>query len=287
VTQASLSPELSSTAALGALDGRPATSTGVGPAASLWLLALTSATLVFASLLLFGLLAQGAVGDGYVRGFATAVATLTGGLGLVAAGYVLVTAHRAGYLRAPETGPDSVEPVAATGLRVAPVVPAGLAYRKRQQRAAELAERRKQARAIDTAAAAKPALRGPAHTPAVTTPMRSAGPAPARPKVAPPPPVPTRPAVASARTAAPARPMAPARPAAVPPVRTHAPTRPTPRLATRPAVSAVSPAVLRLSPPTVRPRGQAALLQVGTASVRAPFVPRQPHPVLQRSVPRP
>ena len=272
MTQASISPPLSPTAAFGGVQGRADAPAGVGPAASMWLLAMTSATLVFAALLLLGLLAQGTVGDGYVRGFATAVATLTGGLGLVAAGYVLLTAKRAGYLRAAQADRDSTELGAPTGLRVAPVVPAGLAYRKRQLRAAERAERRKQARAIHAAGLPKPVPPPPVRAPAAA-PVRSAAvQAAAGPRVAPPRPTVARPA--------------PVRPAAAA-VRAQAPTPPMPRPVGRPATSAVPPAVLRLNPPVVRPRGQAALLQVGTASVRAPFVPRQPHPVMQRSVPRP
>lgn len=263
MTQAGLSPELSPSPTFGALEGRADASASVGAAASLWLLALTSATLVFVALLLLGLLAQGTGGDGYVGGFATAVATLTGGLGLVAAGYVLLTAHRAGYLRATSAERDSIEPAAPSGLRVAPAVPAGLAYRKRQQLAAGRARRRAQARAIDAAGLAKPGPLAPMRTPAASAPVQTA------------------------RAQAPAPPrVAPRRPA-TPPVRVQARTRPMPRPVVRPAASALPPTILRLNPPTVRPRGQAALLQVGIASVRAPFVPRQPHPVLRRSVSQP
>lgn len=270
MTHASLSPDLAPATSLGRLEGKAGTTESAGPAASLWLLALTSLTLVFASLVLLGLLAQSSLVGGAVGGFATAIATVTGGLGVVVMGYVTLAAHRAGYLRAPQVERSTTETAVPEGLRVAPVVPAGLAYRRRQEQAAERAERRKQARAIDAAAMSRqaPTAPAPAHqAPAPSMPGTSAAQAPA-PTHAAPVTAPTRPA--SVGQAVPARALAS--------------ERATPRPALR---AAAPPAYLRLDPPRVRPRAQATLLQVGAASVRAPFVPQQPHPVVPHVLPRP
>jgi hypothetical protein len=231
VSHVSPSPDFTPATTLGRLKLGAGSVEGAGPGASLWLLALTSLTLVFASLLLLGLLAQSSLVGGAVGGFATAIATVTGGLGAVAMGYVLLAAHRAGYLRAPRVEHTSPAPAVPDGLRVAPVVPAGLAYRKRQQREAERAERRKQARAIDAVGTSR--------------------------QVSP----------VSAPVSVPARPT-PAPQAAAEPV------APVPAPMARPVASLSFP---RLDPPRVRPRAQAALLQVGATSVRAPFAPPRPH----------
>ena len=285
MTQASLSPELDPTLSLGGLKGSAERRASVGPEASLWLLALTSVTLMFASVLLVGLVAQGAGDDSYVHGFATAIAALTGGLGMVVVGYVLLVAHRAGYLGKSGGEGTGSEPITPDGLRMAPSIPAGLAYRKRQQRAEQQAERRRQARAIDAVEQKQQARRAPAqvHPAPEQTPARTqAVQAPPRPKAAPPQ------RVAAPARPAPARPAAarptPARPAAAAPARVRPPVRSQARGVVRPAAS---PAFLRLNPPRVRPRGQAALLQVGAASVRAPFVPPRPQPVLPGFAPRP
>lgn len=267
MTQASLSPDLDPNLTIGGFENGTGGRAGMGPEASLWLLALTSLTLVFASLLLLGLVAQSVVTDASLSGFATAMATVSGGLGLVVMGYVLLAARRAGYLKTSDGIPARArrpvvahDPIATAGLRVAPVVPAGLAYHRRQQLAEERAERRRQARAIDAARLSR-------HTSRAATPTV----------------VRTHTVETTARPVTPASAI-PARPApATVPNRAARPLRSVAGAADRPAAV---PAFLRLDPPRVRPRGQAALLQVGVASVRTPFVLPPPHPLLPGATPR-
>ena len=275
MTQASLSPDLH--AALGAPPSVRDASQRSGPSseAALWMIALTSSTLVIAAVLMFSLLASATVRNASLGGFFMGVGVVIAALGVGGMAYVLVTARRAGYLDSAEASAAAAS-VAPAGMHVVPAVPPDLGLRKRRQLEAERADRNRQAKAIATASAA---------TAQKARPMAPRRPAP-RPVAPPRPaprPVPQR-VVRSAPVRAP-RPLpprpAPQRPPA-PPSRVQAPTR-APITMPRPQVHPPRPAawpsrapVVRMATPPMRPRTQAATFQVNAANVRvaAPARPR-------------
>jgi hypothetical protein len=138
-------------------DPEPSTG-GAASQAALWLFGLTASTLVFAALLLLGVLAQAASIDARLNGFVTALALVVGIVGVAAVAYVVVSAHRAGYLGQPEAR-QRVDmpaeragdpPSPSSGLRVVPALPADLVARRRRELAARRDVRATQARAIAT-----------------------------------------------------------------------------------------------------------------------------------------
>jgi hypothetical protein len=241
VAQATLTPDTVSTS-----PPSPSTDSGgsaqrIGP--TLWLFGLTAMTLVFASLLLLGLLTRSAIVDSMVRDAVNAYTVLTATVGLIAMTYVLAMARKAGFFGTSRTD-THVAPAAAdaAGLMVAPTVSPHL----RQQAAMAHESRTRQARAISAAAAHQVQRRtqrvfmplaGVASVPGPS--VQSARPAP-------------RPVVAVARPVA-----AVARP--VMPIRARSP---------RPAGGA--PAFLRMAQPPMHTRAQPAAWQVRAASGRAP-----------------
>ena len=272
MTQASLSPGLESDSAIPPAEDPADGRSTLSDEATLWLFGLTSMTLVFASLMLLGLLAQGVIADAAASGFVTALAIFTAVLGSTALVYVLGSARRAGYLSTPAAaradGVAQASPFGA-GLIVAPAIPADLGASKRQEQRAQQRARSQRAQAI---ADANP------------TPQHPSRPLAAAPRpVHPPTPRPVRPA--SPRPARPAAPRSngPAAPGAsrvVPgrPVRVMPPNRP-PRPAGSPRPAGAAPAFLRLSSGRAGPRVQPVIDQVRMA---APGVDRvQPWSVIE------
>jgi hypothetical protein len=231
----------------------------------LWLFGLTALTLVFASLLLLGLLAQGVVADASASGFVTGIAVVTSILGLAALTYVLTTARRAGYLR---SSLDSVSTAASQvteigkGLVTAPVVPAGYGARRRRMQRARRDVRRQQARAIAAAHQRPAPVAASVAVPVVTERVapRPAVVSPARPVRARPPAAARRVAPTAGRTArpGPARSvrLSPPRPVRVMPPQS-APARPSD-----------VPTFLRMSTGPARPGSAAAVEQVRGAAIR-------------------
>ena len=293
MTQASLSPDLHD--ALGAPPSGPdAVRPGIPSESALWMIALTSSSLVLAAVLLLGLLSRSVVRDASLGGFVSGVGIVIAALGVGGVSYALVTARRAGYI-------DSTASPAATtavpaGMHVVPAVPPDLGRRKRRQLEAERAERNRQAKAIATATA-------------VTATPRSRPAAPGRQAARPvaPPRSTPRPSQRHAARRTMGRAVQPAsgpaaRPVAARPAPVHAmrpapanqapvqPSSATPRPVARPAITMPRqqmrqprPAawphrapVVRMAPPPMRTRTHVATFQVNAANVRAA------HPVRSR-----
>ena len=244
---------------------------------TLWLFGLTAMTLVFASLLLLGLLVPVGRDDSSVMRAVSVYTAVTSIIGLVALGYVLTVARRSGYLGPQDDlqaalPPPTMTTTAPAGLSIAPSVPPTAAPRLQQKKVQAKRARSRQARAI--AAAATP--RRP-HMP-----MASVPPAPVRAASNSPKPS-ARPIVPSARPAAsrPAR-QAP-RESTMPPTVNTMPVEMN-RAATIPVRPSrppgAAPAWLRMGPPTPGVRAQPAVFQVRAASIRAPFWVQPPSPTL-------
>ena len=254
VSQASLSPQIKSAAPSAGPDHVSNEHDGRHSAVTLWLFGLTAMTLVFASLLILGLLARRGIVDPSVSNAVNAYTILTSTIGLVALAYVLTMARKAGLLTSSQ-GAEADAPASppSDGLRIAPAVTAGVAPRVRQKTVAAQQARSRQARAI--AAAAVP-----------RTPRRSQiDPAPAPMRVAP------KPSPSRVYPSAPTAVKAAAR--MKPSV---APGATIPVVAPRSAGAA--PAWLRPARPPVGMPVQPAAFQVRIASLRAPFwvEPRRP-----------
>gem|GEM_PF-7048515 len=245
MTQASLPASPDPTLGIRASEDTPDARLALGSEASLWLFGLTSSTLVLASLLLLGLLVQSAALDTSPGGFVAATALIAVALGVAATAYVLATARRTGYLQAfgeprPVPAADS-----SSGLQVAPIVPADLGSRKRQELVDDRAGRSKQAKAIAVAESIRRSPRPTAPRPGRVRPLTT----------------PARPAGVSARMPRPAAQRV--------------------RLAPRPSAT---PSSLRISPPPVHARAQPALFQVSAAIVRTPFGRPAPRPPARAGV---
>jgi len=268
VTQASLSPDLQSTNGHSPAEGEHR---GADSEAALWLFGLTSLALVFASILLLGLLAQRAVADAPLFGFFSATAVVAATIGLGAMTYVVATAKRAGYIRTEATTPSDPAGATPAGMRVVPAAPADPARRKRSQRAEEQAARSRQATAI-VAAEATRRTRAVANRQTVARPVRPRSAAPT-----------TAPARASAGVPGPARSAPGPRPKVIVPVKPPART-------SRPTPVAVFP---RMPATTVRPRTQVARTQLAAADIRTRSMrpvsgpPVAGRPVFRGPVPRP
>lgn len=277
------------------------------PAISYWLFGLTAMTLVFASLLLLGLLMRSGVIDPTIRAAVTAYGALIAGIGLVAAAYVLAMGRRHGIFRSRGRERHAVRTLRmGGGLTFVPTVPPHSQRELVQGREA----RSRQAHAIAIAAA-----------PLMPLPHTSA--APRYTSVAPPrvdlgdtarsttptgPPALATPWIPPARPATPtyepvptswptARPAAPIVTPWIPPTRSTAPAaspatrerpaqvmpEPSSESSTWPSVKPRSqasdapsrsptnamPPEFRLTTPPVMPRTEAAALQVRSASLRS------------------
>ena len=259
MTQASLSPDLPSAVRTRTTDG---TRPGLSSEAALWLFALTSVALVVASVLLVGLLAQGAISDASIGGFLWATAIVTAAIGLGALAYVGTAAKRSGSVAADQDKKAAASDDADDGLRVAPAVPADLGRRKRLQLAEEQAARSRQAKAIASAEAVRRArtVSRPRPITTVTIPPATS---PTHAPVQAPAPTPVQ-----VRPAAIPRPVAtPRRPAVVGIRPVARPNRPTP-----------APVFPRVPAPMVRPRTQVARAQVMATDIRARAMRPAPRP---------
>lgn len=263
MTQATLSTEFDPTSGLAPpRDVR----SGASSEAALWLFGITAATLVLASLLILGLVAQNALADAALSGFVSALALVVGIVGVVAMGYVVATAHRAGYLSLAEMprlaastfSADAAwvddAPPPSSGLRVVPALPPDLSARRRHEVAAARDARAKQARAIAAADTARRSAR-PA-TPLVS-PVRS-------------------------RQVQVIRPVPSLRPTTGP-VGRRSHSSPGPRPAARP--SGVPP-YLRMSTPPVHPQVRTTHFQVAVVDTRSPYM-SGPWPMSRPLVARP
>jgi hypothetical protein len=282
VTQASLSPDLH-----GPLGATPSVRNaaprhGSTSEASLWMIALTSAGLLLAALLLLGLLVRNAVSDASLGGFVSGAGIVIAVLGIGGISFAMVTARRAGYLDA--IGSSLADRTTKTigvvpaGMHVVPALPADLGRRKRRQLEEARAVRARQAKAIaaaTTSRAPRPAAPRPPDRGAI--PARTA-PRPPRRRAAPTA-VARHPSPASLRPA----PAQPARPASRPaPVRRVAVALMKPPTPARPAITMPGPHARPVRPaawpaqaafpgmgtPPLRPRTQVAMLQVHAANVR-------------------
>ncbi len=138
---------------------------------TLWLFGLTAMTLVFASLLLLGLLARSAIVDPTVRDAVNAYTMLTATVGLVAMTYVLAMARKAGFFGSSRTSAPALHADPETeGLLIAPTVPASVSPHLLRKTAVAQASRAQQARAISAAAIPRPPW------PAATAPVRPPAP---------------------------------------------------------------------------------------------------------------
>jgi hypothetical protein len=215
-------------------------------------------TLVFASLLILGVLTRSSIVDANVTGAVNAYALLTASIGLAALTYVLAMARRAGLFDA-RTEP-SVAPTPEhrqDGLMLAATVAPSVSTRVRQQQMEAREARRQRANAI--IAATTPLTRPSQPTPAGPTP-RPASTAPVVPVVR----------LVSPGSAAPPAPPPAARRAEVPSVQRVMPPSPAPM-----SVGG-APAYLRMQTPSVPSRGLPEAFQVAAASIREPFWV-QPH----------
>ncbi len=96
MTQASLSPDLIAPTPSARPDDSADTASSGASHLTFWLFGLTAMTLVFASLLLLGLLMRSGVIDAGIRGAVGAYAALIAGVGLMAVVYVLAMGRRQG-----------------------------------------------------------------------------------------------------------------------------------------------------------------------------------------------
>lgn len=254
MTQASLSPDLNG--ALGAstsvADIRHPGPTAASP---LWMIALTSTSLVVASLLLLGLFTRSAIADPAFGGLVAGVGIVVGAIGVGGVSYSLVTARRAGMLTASAPAPTAVSEVPA-GMHVVPAVPPDLGLRKRQQLEQERATRTRQARAIAIAAATGRANARPLPPREPVTPTSTV--APRGPMTRPAPVEPVTPRATAVRT--------PVRPPTMPQAVAHR---------ARPATWPNRAPALRMPPAPRRQRTQVAAFQIQAANVRA-AVPVRP-----------
>lgn len=246
MTQASLSPDFDPPMRLDASIGMPFARDAASSGAALWLFGLTAATLVGASLLVLGTVALGVVSEAAISGFMAAVALMTGMLGMVAAAYVVTTARRAGFLRPIVRSHPKVGETVPAGMHVVPARPADPSRRLRQQREAERHARNRQASAIRTAEANLQARRAVLPTSAQPRPLAPAG----------------TPVTARTRAVAPSAASWAHAGAQIP-------------TAAHPVAAS---AHMRLAPPQVNPRSQAARMQVGVASARAAMTAQPPRP---------
>ena len=247
MTQASLSTDRPSPARPPAPEASRSGDDLISSEGALWFFGVTAATLVFASLLMVGLLTQQAIEDAGLNGFLFAVAVGLAGVGLVAFAYVMSLARRAGYLSTDDAATTAEPSPKVTrsktaaeneGLRVAPTVTAGIGVAKRRERAQQQVARSRQATAI-AAASMTPTQARP--SPAPRAAFQASTPRPA------------------------ARPQA-ARPQQI---RRPAPPR------------------LRLPAPSVRPRTNAAMFQASVGAVRAGSFPTPMRPLPPSAYGRP
>lgn len=151
MTQASLSPELN--------DATPSVhSTGAGQdggrsTVTFWLFGLTAMTLVFASLLLLGLLMRSGGIDVAVRSAVSVYAAVIAAIGILAGVYVLAMGRRHGIFKS-STQPrrEVATPTAVDDLIFAPAVLPRVSLQRRQEMAMAQEQRSRRARAIAAAA---------------------------------------------------------------------------------------------------------------------------------------
>lgn len=160
MTQASLAPDMPSAMPQMPSDHASDTSGAGRPAVTLWLFGLTAMTLVFASLLLLGLLARSEIVDASIQSAVNAYTVLTAAIGLVAMAYVLTMGRRAGLFGSTRvTDSDTQLSTETGGLMIAPTVPPGIALRARQEAERSRQARSQRARAIATASAPRQGAR--------------------------------------------------------------------------------------------------------------------------------
>jgi hypothetical protein len=154
VAQTILSPENAPTTTPADSDDASANSVGGHSTLTLWLFGLTAMTLVFASLLIFGLLARSGTVDSAVTTGVSVYAVLTASIGLAALAYVLTMSRRAGLFGSHRTENTAWHSVPdADDLTVAPTVLPDSSSRLSREQAQAREARRHRARAITTAAA--------------------------------------------------------------------------------------------------------------------------------------
>lgn len=252
MTQASLSPDLHGTRDASS-PVREGTTSDPSLDATLWMIALTSTSLVVASLLLLGLLMRSVITDAALGGFVSGVGIIIATIGVGGVSYSLVTARRAWTIAVPEAA-GSASAAVPPGMHVVPALPPDTGRRGRQRLEQERATRARQAQAIAAAGAAE---------------STNARPLPARQQPSPEPEQRTGAATPPLLTLPPEtrKQMAPSstetKPTARPPMMPQAQAR-----RPRPAAWPNRTPAVRMPPPPLRQRTQVAAFQVQAAHIR-------------------
>jgi hypothetical protein len=282
VTQARLSPDLIAPTTSARPDDSANTPSSGPSHLTFWLFGLTAMTLVFASLLLLGLLMRSGAIDAGIRSAVGAYAALIAGVGLMAVVYVLAMGRRLGLfgsMAEPDVAPEAS--IGAGDLAVAPIVLPRIPLYRRQENERARRSRSRQARAIAAAAARSPEYRsmppiayngapGLPQTYARPTAMYASAVVSTRPSVVQRP-VPFRPAtIATSPGPIPATPPRVAQRITMPSSVAARPRRP----------AGAAPAHLWMSPAPAASRAAMPAFQVRAASLRAPFWDGPPAPTL-------